>query len=102
MKIVSRASRPGLLVGFLRILCNGLCTAQRFHTVKNMITHAVLDAQMNVTLSHVTMSVPGCPSVLFLPGDMLRYCHEKSFSTRLDHSGLSATRSIWNCGTALP
>ena len=24
MKIVSRASRPGLLVGFLRILCNGL------------------------------------------------------------------------------
>ena len=32
MKIVSRASRPGLLVGFLRILRNGLCTAQRFHT----------------------------------------------------------------------
>ena len=24
MKLVSRASRPGLLVGFLRILCNGL------------------------------------------------------------------------------
>ena len=32
MKLVSRASRPGFLVGFLRILCNGLCTAQRFHT----------------------------------------------------------------------
>ena len=32
MKLVSRASRPGLLVGFLHILCNGLCTAQRFHT----------------------------------------------------------------------
>ena len=32
MIIVSRASRPGLLVGFLRIHCNGLCTAQRFHT----------------------------------------------------------------------
>ena len=32
MKLVSRASRPGLLVGFLRILCNRLCTAQRFHT----------------------------------------------------------------------
>ena len=27
MKRVSGASRPGLLVGFLRILCNGLCTA---------------------------------------------------------------------------
>ena len=32
MKNVLRASRPGLLVGFLRILCNGLCTALRFHT----------------------------------------------------------------------
>ena len=32
MKLASRASRPGLTVGFLRILCNGLCTAQRFHT----------------------------------------------------------------------
>ena len=30
MKLASRASRPGLTVGFLRILCNGLCTAQRF------------------------------------------------------------------------
>ena len=32
MKLASRASRPGLTVGFLRIFCNGLCTAQRFHT----------------------------------------------------------------------
>ena len=32
MKLVSRASRPGLTVGIIRILCNGLCTALRFHT----------------------------------------------------------------------
>ena len=32
MKLVSRASRPGLTVGFFRILCNGPCTAQRLHT----------------------------------------------------------------------
>ena len=32
MKLVSRVARPGLTVGLLRILCNGLCTAQRFHT----------------------------------------------------------------------
>ena len=32
MKLVSRASRPGLTFGVLRILCNGLCTALRFHT----------------------------------------------------------------------
>ena len=31
MRLASRASRPGLTVGFLRILCNGLCTARRFH-----------------------------------------------------------------------
>ena len=31
MKLVSRASRPGLTVGFLRIFCNGLCAARRFH-----------------------------------------------------------------------
>ena len=31
MKLVSRTSRPGLTVGILRILCNGLCTALRFH-----------------------------------------------------------------------
>ena len=30
MKLVSRASRPEHSVGVLRILCNGLCTAQRF------------------------------------------------------------------------
>ena len=32
MKLVSRASRLGLIVGVFRILCNGLCTAHRIHT----------------------------------------------------------------------
>ena len=32
MKLASRASRPGLTDGFLRTICNGVCTAQRFHT----------------------------------------------------------------------
>ena len=72
MKIVSRASRPGLLVGFLCILCNGLCTARRFHT-------AVLDAQMSLTLSLITMSVPGCLTSFDFSGDMLRYCHREIF-----------------------
>ena len=35
MKLVSRASRPGLLVGFFRILCNVLCTARRVHTAEH-------------------------------------------------------------------
>ena len=32
MQLASRASRLGLIDGVLRILCNVLCTAQRFHT----------------------------------------------------------------------
>ena len=50
MKIVSRASRPGLTIGFLRILGNELCTAQRFHT-EEVATRVVLDARTNLTLS---------------------------------------------------
>ena len=42
----------------------------RDFTLTNMITPAVLDAQMSLTLSLITMSV-------YLSGDMLRYCHEE-------------------------
>ena len=64
MKRVSRASRPGLLVGFLRILCNGLCTAQRFHTVENHHTCRVGCPDEPDSLSHYNM----CPRLynLFL------------------------------------
>ena len=51
MKSVSRASHSGLLVCFVRLLCNGICTARIFHT-GNMITPAPMDAQMNLTLLH--------------------------------------------------
>ena len=46
-------------------------------TLTNMITPAVLDAQMNLTLSLITMHVPDCTTSLFLSGDMLRYCHRE-------------------------
>ena len=46
-------------------------------TLKNMIVRAVLDAQMDLTLSHITMSVPGCTTFLLLSGDMLRCCHKE-------------------------
>ena len=51
-------------------------------TLRNMIIRAVLDAQMNLTLSHATMNVTGCTTSLLLSGDMLQYYHrEKSFLT---------------------
>ena len=81
MKLVSRASRPGLLDGFLRILCNGLCTCTEISQLQSMITPAVLDAQMNLTLSLITMSVPGCVTSFYLSEDMLRYCHREIIFT---------------------
>ena len=57
MKIVSRASRPGLLVGFLRILCNGLCTAKRFHTEEHDHTCRIGCPNELDSLTHYN----GCP-----------------------------------------
>ena len=74
MKIVSRASRPELTVGVIRILCNGLCTAQRFHTEEHDDTCRV-GCPMNLTLSQITTSVSGCTTDLLLAGDMLLYFH---------------------------
>ena len=68
----------------------------------NMITPAVLDAQMNLTLSLITMSVPDCTTSLFFLETCYDIATKKSFSTRLDHSGLLAKPSIWNCGTGFP
>ena len=44
-----------------------------------MITPAVLDAQMNLTLSLITMSVPGRIIYFYLSADMLRYCRGEIF-----------------------
>ena len=49
MKRVSRAFRPGLLVGFLRILCNGLCIEQRFRTEEH--DHTCLIGCLTLSLS---------------------------------------------------
>ena len=95
MKLVSRASRPGLLVGFLRILCNGLCTAQRFHTDEH--DHTCRVGCPNEPLSHITE----CPRQHFLSfflGTCYNPATEKSLFTRLGHSIVPAKPSIWNCG----
>ena len=65
MKLVSRASRPGLIVGALRNFCNGL----KDFTLKSMTIRAMLDAQMNLTLSHITTSVPVCTIYSLPSGD---------------------------------
>ena len=67
--------------------------------LKSMITLAVFNALMNLSLFHTTMSVPGCTT--FVSGDMLRYCHKEIFYTRLDHPSVSAKHSIWNRGSEL-
>ena len=52
MKRASRASCPGLTVGFLRILFNGLCTAQRFHIERDEQTCRVGCPNEPDSLSH--------------------------------------------------
>ena len=51
---------------------HGDCTLQR------TITHAVLDVQMSLTLSLITLSVPGCETSFIPSGDMLRYCAQET------------------------
>ena len=56
------------------------CALHTDFTLKNMIIRAVLDAQMNLILSHTTMSVTGCTTYLLLSGDMLQHCHKETIS----------------------
>ena len=52
MKLVSRASRLGLTVGVLRILCIGICTALRFHSEEHDHTCRVGCPNEPDSLSH--------------------------------------------------
>ena len=76
MKSVSCVSRPGLLVGFLRILCSGLCTARRFHTAESRHTCRIGCPNEPDSLTHYIE----CPRLcnIFHFGDMLRYCHQET------------------------
>ena len=81
---VSRASRPGLLVGFLRILCNGLCIAQRFHTGKR----SYLPCWMSRCTSFpflTTMSVPNCTTSFWRHASMApqRHCLQHDLISRV-------------------
>ena len=82
MKLVSRASRPGLTVGILRILCNGLCTAQRFHTedCEQMCRVGCPNEPDTLSLSLITTSALACMICLDLFGDRLLYFHEEIIS----------------------
>ena len=51
----------GLTLGVLRILCNGFCTAQKFHTEEHDQYIAVLDARVNPTA--LSLSLQRVPSV---------------------------------------
>ena len=78
MKIVSRASRLGLLVCFFRILCKGPCAARRFHTAENDDTCRIGCPDEADSLSLITMRVPGCITSFYHSGDMLRSCHQET------------------------
>ena len=74
MKLASRASRPGLTVDFLRIHCNGLCTAQRFHTESYEQMCRVGCPNEPDSLSHYN-ECPILYCMFFLSGDRLLCFH---------------------------
>ena len=75
MKLVSRASRPWLTVGFLRIFCSRLCTAQRFHTEEYEQMCRVGCPNEPDSLSSTTTNAFFCTICLYLFGDRLRCFH---------------------------
>ena len=70
-------------------------------TLLNLITPVELDAQMNLTLSLITMSVPGCFNIFISFWRCYDTATKKPFIARLDRSGLLPKLSIWNCGTGV-
>ena len=79
MKLVSRATRPGLTVGFLRILCNGLCTAQTFHTEEYEQMCRVGSPNEPDSLSHYN-ECPLLYDMLYLFGNRLLCFHGETIS----------------------
>ena len=94
----ARASRPGLAVGILRVLCNGMCTAKRFHTNdEEQKCRIGCPAELD-SLSHCNE----VPSPLQLRHRCLEeFCSPPSkrpFVSRPHHSDPFEKPSIWNCG----
>ena len=80
MKLVSRACRPGLTVGLLRILCNGPCTAQLFHTEDHENTCRVGCPNEPDSLSLSYNECLRLYDMLDLFGDRLLYFNEETIS----------------------
>ena len=73
-------------------------------TLKNMITHDVVGCpnEPDSSLSHTSQSVsPVVQHFCFFLETCYNFATEKSFIARLDHPGLPAKPSIWNCGTVV-
>ena len=77
------------------------CVLHGDFTLQRTFTPAVWDAQMSLTLLHITVSVPGC-----FTSFILETCYdiatEKPLVTRLDLPGVLAEPSIWHRGSRLP
>ena len=81
MKLVSRASRPGLIVGVLRILCNGNARLKQIHTEDcEQMCRVGCPNDPTLSLSLITTNVLVCTICLDLFGDRLLYFHEETIS----------------------
>ena len=100
MKLASRASRPGLTVGLLRILCS-LCTAQRFHTEGEGQTFRFGCPNEPDSLPHYNE----CPLLynLFTSiwGQAMALPRRSHLLHDFDHPVVPTKSSIWDCGNGL-
>ena len=102
MKDVSRVSRPGLTVGFLCILCNVLCTAQRFHTEGDEQTCRVGCPNEPDSLSLSLQRMPIlAQNVCFCLETSYCASMEKPSSPRLNQPSVLAKPPIWDRGDGL-
>ena len=90
----AHASLPGLAVGILHVLCNGLCTAKRFHVDNEEQTCRVGCIDEPDCLSHYNR----CPllSNIFVTIWRKARVHLGPFISRLYHSNFTQKPSKWD------
>ena len=94
VRTAAGASRPGLAVGLLRVLCNGMCATKRFH-IDNEEHSCRMGCPNGPNASPITTDVPSSPTfsarcggtlsstfvkVIYYRVSSLRYCTE-AYST---------------------
>ena len=95
MKLASNASRPGFAVGMLRVLCNGMRTAQRFRNDEQAHTCHTGCPDRPDSLSLIITNALDCMNYFPQCGDKQTYNHEGVTSYSILSPSFPSTSPIW-------